>query len=138
MTTMTIRKRTIALPLIAAAALFAGPGLAHAGNGSSVAVAAHLHFLGCAGGLSNIEMDVAVTAGSAAPFSLLVSTGGAFASLGTFANWTSHGATKGAVESFQGTVASGVSQIRVIVTLIPDAVFASEESLVAGTYPVGR
>ena len=34
--------------------------------------------------------------------------------------------------------ASGVSQIKVIVTLIPDAVFASEESLVAGTYPVGR
>jgi hypothetical protein len=34
--------------------------------------------------------------------------------------------------------ASGVSQIKVIVTLIPDAVFGSQESLVAATYPVGR
>lgn len=34
--------------------------------------------------------------------------------------------------------ASGVSQIRVVVTLIPDAVFASQESLVAATYPVSR
>lgn len=34
--------------------------------------------------------------------------------------------------------ASGVSQIRVVLTLTPDAVFGTQESLVAATYPVSR
>ena len=56
-------------------------------------------------------------------------------------------AVRKTVEHGQGSVslsdhlvvpASGVSQIRVVLTHTPDAVFASQESLIAATYPVSR
>jgi len=110
---MRTRKRIAALTIIAGSGFLAAANLAHAG--SSVAVAAESQFLGCTGPVSNVEIVVAVTAGSAAPFTMMVSTGGDFASLGAFFDWTSNGRAKAAVESFQAAVPPGPSQITICV-----------------------
>ena len=94
-------KRTVATPALAALSLVAA-SLAHAGPG--IAVAAEMGPVTCSGGLTSVEIDVAVTAGAAAPFTMQASTGGDFANLGTYSNWASYGKTKGAEESFQVTL----------------------------------
>jgi hypothetical protein len=49
-----------------------------------------------------------------------------------------HGQGSASLSDHLVVPASGVSQIRVVLTLTPDAVFGSQESLVAATYPVSR
>jgi len=95
-------RRTVAIPALAALSLLAATGLAHAGSG--IAVAAESGPAGCSGGFGYVEIDVAVTAGSAAPFTMQASMGGDFTNLGTFSNWASYGRTKGAEEAFQVTL----------------------------------
>ena len=105
----------VAKPALAVLILLAGTSLAYAGNGSSVAVAAQTVAHSCSVGVDVWDIDVAVTAGSAAPATFLISTGG-FSDTGTFTNWTSHGRTKAAEQTFQLSVPEGGAQVTVCVT----------------------
>ena len=112
---MKTSQRSVATSALAALILLAGTSLAYAGNGSSVAVAAETVAHSCAVGVDVWDIDVAVTAGSAAPATFLISTGDGFAEAGTFTNWTSHGRTKAAEQTFQLRVPEGGAQITVCV-----------------------
>ena len=112
---MNAFQSTVATPTLAALILLAGTSLAYAGNGSSVAVAAEAGAHGCSVGVDVWDIDVAVTAGSAAPMTFLISSGGGIALAGTFTNWASHGRTKAAEQTFQLNVPEGGAQVTVCV-----------------------
>ena len=98
-----MNKRTFA-----ALTLFAATGIAHAGSGISVAAEATGHVTCPNVTSATAAIDVAVTAGSAAPFTLFASTGGDFANLGTFPDWATYGRTKAAEVAIQVTVPASV------------------------------
>ena len=107
-------KRTVALNLVAASALVAAMPV-QAANGSSVAVAAHLVSSSCVGPSIRMQIDVAVTATSAAPLTLFVNAGGGFADAGTLDQWSSYGRTKAVEETLEATIPPGVQGVGICV-----------------------
>ncbi len=106
---MKSHKRTLAAPALAALVLVALTGTANAGNGSGMELGAAVEGPNsCTTPVAaSVDVDVAVTAGSAAPVTFSVSiAGGPFTDAGTSNNWTSYGKTKALEETIRLSVAA--------------------------------
>jgi hypothetical protein len=127
-------KRTVATPAVAAFILLAAAGFAHAG-GSGIDVAAEVAGQGCSGPLTSLQIDAAITASAAAPYTFSVSANGITVAAATFANWTSYGRTKGAEQTLQVLLPPGIPTVTVCALQAGANGNAARSACVAVTVP---